>query len=432
MVAKPTTALSKSFAWSLLGTGLPLLLGFVTIPTVVAGLGMASFGLLTLVWTVIGYFGLFDFGLGRALTQQVASQRAKDGALNKKMVLLGLRWVFVMGVLGAMVMGGLSWYYLTQGLKLTGDLLAEGLKAGWWASASIPLVTLGSGLRGILEGQEAFGRAGWLRGLLGALNFGLPWLLVVMGCHQLETMVISLVLARLVVLLWNVWWLRGLWQGSETEKSAESGSSKSLVSFGAWMTLSNVVGPFMVAADRFFVASVVGTSVLAFYTVPQDAVLRLLVIPAAWATVWFPRFSGLAATASQEAYRAQLWHGLRWIALVMGGLCMPLLLGVEPLLQAWLGESFAVNASGLTRVLLVGVFFNALAHMPLAALQASGRVALTAKLHVVELLLFVPSLLWALEAFGLFGAAWVWMGRTVFDFVFLLGFSIQRHDGSKL
>ena len=83
-------------------------------------------------------------------------------------------------------------------------------------------------------------------------------------------------------------------------------------------------------------------------------------------------------------------------------------------------------------MLLVGLFFNALAHIPLAALQASGRVALTAQLHVAELLLFVPMLFWVIPEGGLIGAAWVWTGRTVVDFVFLLGFSVQRHDGSKL
>jgi O-antigen/teichoic acid export membrane protein len=198
------------------------------------------------------------------------------------------------------------------------------------------------------------------------------------------------------------------------------------------MTLSNVVGPFMVAADRFFVASVVGTEILAYYTVPQDAVLRLLVIPAAWATVWFPRFASLSVKESPEAYRKQMGHAMLWVLVVMGLLCLGLLLFTEPLLTCWLGKSFALQSVALSQVLLVGIFFNALAHIPLAALQASGRVAITAKLHVLELLLYVPSLLWALHQFGLMGAAWVWMARTLFDFVFLLGISLKNHDRSKL
>ena len=429
---KQTRAVSRSFILSLLGTGLPFLLGFVTIPRVVAGLEMERFGLLTLVWTAIGYFGLFDFGLGRALTQQVAGRLAKTDRLVRADVWPGLKLVGVFGVLGAFVMWGLSWYYIRFVLHLPLGMVEEALRASAWASVSIPLVTLGSGLRGILEGKEEFGKAGWLRGLLGGLNFGLPWLLVVLGLGYLVPMVLSLVMARLVVVAWNAWWLRSLWKAERQEEVVEEQTSKSLFQFGAWMTLSNVVGPFMVAADRFFVASAVGAGLLAYYTVPQDAVLRLLVIPAAWATVWFPRFSGLAATASPKEFREQLWQGLRWVAVVMGVLCLGLGVFAGPLLSLWLDAGFAENASGIAQILLVGIFFNALAHIPLAALQASGRVALTAKLHVLELLLFVPALLWALGVAGLWGAAWVWTARTVFDCVFLLGFSVKNHDGSKL
>jgi O-antigen/teichoic acid export membrane protein len=407
-------------------------LGFVTIPRVLSVLGTERFGLLTLVWTAIGYFGLFDFGLGRVLTQQVASRLAKTGRLVRSDVLPGLKLVWVFGVLGALVMWGLSWYYIQFVLHLPLGMVEEALTASAWASASIPLVSLGSGLRGILEGREEFGKAGWLRGLLGGLNFGLPWMLVVLGLGYLVPIVLSLVLARLVVVAWNAWWLRSLWKAEKQEEFGEEQSSETLLRFGAWMTLSNVVGPFMVAADRFFVASAVGAGLLAYYTVPQDAVLRLLVIPAAWATVWFPRFSGLVATASPKAFRELLWQGLRWVALVMGALCLGLGLFAGPLLSLWLDAGFAENASGIAQIMLVGIFFNALAHIPLAALQASGRVALTAKLHVLELLLFVPTLLWVLGVAGLWGAAWVWTARTVFDCVFLLGFSVKNNDGSKL
>jgi O-antigen/teichoic acid export membrane protein len=116
----------------------------------------------------------------------------------------------------------------------------------------------------------------------------------------------------------------------------------------------------------------------------------------------------------------------------MGILCLALVIFAKSLLVFWLGIEFAKAAAALTQVLLVGVFFNSMAHIPLAALQASGRVALTAKLHVVELLLYMPLLLWAVHSQGLMGAAWVWMARTVIDFVFLFGFSLHRHDSSSV
>ena len=58
---------------NLAGQGLPLLVGLFTIPLIIKGLGVERFGILTLAWMVIGYFSFFDLGLGRALTQIIAS-----------------------------------------------------------------------------------------------------------------------------------------------------------------------------------------------------------------------------------------------------------------------------------------------------------------------------------------------------------------------
>jgi O-antigen/teichoic acid export membrane protein len=68
-------SLRRNILWNLAGAGLPLLAGAALIPFLVRESGIEVFGILTLVWALIGYFSLFDFGLGRALTQQVAQER---------------------------------------------------------------------------------------------------------------------------------------------------------------------------------------------------------------------------------------------------------------------------------------------------------------------------------------------------------------------
>ena len=75
-------SLKRNTFWNLAGNGLPFLLGAVTIPYLIRHLGVEAFGILTLIWGLIGYFSLFDFGLGRALTQQVAARLA-TGMLEK-------------------------------------------------------------------------------------------------------------------------------------------------------------------------------------------------------------------------------------------------------------------------------------------------------------------------------------------------------------
>jgi len=57
--------LARNVLWNLLGTGAPLLVAIVVIPVLIEGLGIERFGVLTIAWMVVGYFSLFDLGLGR-------------------------------------------------------------------------------------------------------------------------------------------------------------------------------------------------------------------------------------------------------------------------------------------------------------------------------------------------------------------------------
>ncbi len=57
--------LARNVLWNLLGTGAPLLMALVAIPMLIEGLGTARFGVLTLAWTVVGYFSLVSLELGR-------------------------------------------------------------------------------------------------------------------------------------------------------------------------------------------------------------------------------------------------------------------------------------------------------------------------------------------------------------------------------
>src|SRR3954466_7987365 len=64
--------LARNAAWNLITQCAPLAVAFVTIPVLIAGIGTDRFGVLTLAWITLGYFSLFDLGLGRALTKLVA------------------------------------------------------------------------------------------------------------------------------------------------------------------------------------------------------------------------------------------------------------------------------------------------------------------------------------------------------------------------
>src|ERR1700676_2720642 len=96
--------LARNTIWNLLGSGAPLIVAVFCILVLIKVLGTDRFGVLTLVWAVIGYASLFDLGLSRALTQIVAKQLgAGEGHEIPALVWTSLLLMLLVGFIGTVV-----------------------------------------------------------------------------------------------------------------------------------------------------------------------------------------------------------------------------------------------------------------------------------------------------------------------------------------
>jgi len=397
-----------------------MLLGVVTIPYLIASIRLESFGVLTLIWALIGYFSVFDFGIGRALTNQVSSRRdTASRAEVRAVVRTGLRIVTWMGIAGGLVLAAFAHLLGTRWLNISPALQGDTVTCLLICALGIPLTTLTTGLRGALEGLEEFRTVNLLRILLGCSNFGFPALSVFFFGPSLACIVWSLVIARAAMLVAHAVVVHRRFAGTDGPGEAEPGTTRRLFAFGAWMTVSNTVGPLMVTADRFIISSMLGGAVVPLYTVPFEFIVRLLVIPASLSGALFPRLVSLHA-ADPHAFRHTYRKSLALVLLTMLPISLVIAAGSHWGLTLWLGAEFATGAWQVASLLALGLLFNGLAQIPHAALQASGGVRATALLHTAELLFYIPTLCACLVLFGIVGAAAAWTLRAFADMVVLL------------
>ena len=419
-------SLRRNTLWNLAGTGLPFLLGAVTIPYLLKKIGVEAFGILTLVWALIGYFSLFDFGLGRALTQQVASTRSV-GHFSQlpSLVKTGIWFTAVTGVVGGIILAVVANELVTHWLNVSTELQPSTYLALLVAAVGIPMTTITTGLRGILEAYEDFKTVNLLRMGLGAANFGLPALSVMIVGDSLVYMVASLIAARLVALLAHAWLVQQRLPVGWISAQVSKHNLRSLLSFGAWMTVSNIVSPLMVTADRFIISAVLGASVVAYYTVPFEVLVRVLVLPGALTAVMFPRFAAVMTNDWPEAkrlYRRCLWV----VTAVLLPICLTIAVGSKWAMALWLGQNFAEHSSAVVSVMAMGLVLNGMAHVPFAAIQAAGDARTTALIHLLELAIYAPVLLVSIKAYGLIGAAIAWNVRVTIDLAILLMYAKRK------
>ena len=122
--------IARGALWNIAGRLGPLLVAVIATPFLIAALGITRWGVFTLALSLVGIMGIFDFGIGRALTRLIADRLATaDEAEAATPVITGLALMTGFGALAAVVMAGLAHSYVTHALVLPEELRPEVLTA---------------------------------------------------------------------------------------------------------------------------------------------------------------------------------------------------------------------------------------------------------------------------------------------------------------
>ena len=166
------------------------------------------------------------------------------------------------------------------------------------------------------------------------------------------------------------------------------GQARSLLAFGGWVTVTSLVGPFMVVLDRFVIGAMTGASAVTYYIVPFQLAQRTAILPGSLTSALFPRFA--AANGKEREQLSRL--AIQTLAVVMTPLFLVALLVVDPFFRIWISADFASKASVIAQILLLGFWINAIAFVPYTELQAAGKPGAVAKCHLAEVIPYFVAL----------------------------------------
>ena len=65
-------AFSANLVYNVFGALLPIVTSLGTVPFYIHQIGLARYGVVTISWVLLGYFGFLDFGLSRASANALA------------------------------------------------------------------------------------------------------------------------------------------------------------------------------------------------------------------------------------------------------------------------------------------------------------------------------------------------------------------------
>ncbi len=421
------SSLVKNTLINFVGQFMPMLVAVITIPFIIKGLGIERFGILSLAWAVLGYFNLFDFGVGRATTKFVSEALWNNDAKRiPKIVWASLTIQVVMSFLGSISLALITPFLVENILKIPLHLIKQTKIVFYLLSLTVPLIVLSKNLRSVFEAGQRFDLINAIQIPSGSLIFLLP-VIGILAHFQLNGIIMLLVILCIMNTLAYLFMFFNIFPEFGKNFCLEKGMFTSLLTFGGWTTLSNIIVPVLVYSDRFLISAIVSVKALTYYTVPYEIISRLMIFPSVLCLTLFPAFSALSK-ANKEDVAHIYARSLKYIIVIMGPIVVISIIFSNEILLLWLGKDFALKSSLVFQVLAVGMLLNALAQMPANLLDGIGRPDLKAKILLSYVFVYI-CLAWLLiTKMAIIGAALAWAIRGALEFglFFIISWKLLR------
>ena len=416
--------LAKNFLINLLGKGVPTLAALITIPLLINWMGNERFGLFNLLLITVGYFSLFELGIGRAITKFVSEALASGDQEEELSMLLWSSFALLMllGVFATILLIVFTPLLIKNILNIPDFLINEGIISLIYVSLSLPLMLVSAGVHGILAAQQRFDLINLIQIPFGISNYIFPLIILVAGSNNLSHAILSILFARIIVLGVSTLICFRTLPSIKSVPRINIIYMKKVLTFGGWLTVSNIISPLMTYMDRFFIGAVLTLTAVSYYVVPYTIATKLLLIVASLAMVLFPAFS-YSKNLDQKIYLQLYRRATKYIFLILFPVVLLMAIFSYDLLSLWLGAELAHNSFLVLTIFSLAVLVNSLANIPYTLIQAFGRPDITAKFHLIEIIPYIL-LLWIFASkFGIVGVAAAWLVRVSADAILLFWYA---------
>lgn len=414
----------KDIGISSSGTVLPAILFLAVTPYLINGFGLERFGYISLMWAVVSIAGLFDFGLNRSVARYVSEQLRSD-CFGREFFYIAIISLLLGGCVALVVFG---YFQLFLGQDSSIDVsLREELRIGaWFILFTVPLCTLSAVQRGVFEGRKKFIPPA-LSKLIASSVMAVLLLYLSSRVPTLWAAAAAIMVSRLLGVIYS-----GIAASLEFRfnfSSMGGGVVSSVIGYGGWILLSSISGIVLVYADRFVLAAHMSSKSFGEYSLLMDVMSKSLIVAGAVSVVLYP--SAVNAAASEVG--ALIRKSLLIIFVFVGSFCLIMIAFGATIFNVWVGVSdFSIDFRVVLIIFSLGVLVNSVAHVPLAVCQAKGWARVMAKIHLIEVVLYMPMLLFAVEFYGYIGGVFVWFIRMLADSVvlYLLLFRMMRRGSA--
>jgi O-antigen/teichoic acid export membrane protein len=406
-----------------------MVIAMAVTPFLIHLLGVSRWGVLSTALALVGMFGVFDFGIGRALTRLLAELVGLgEDEQAASLVKTGVMVLACVGLVVGALAFGFIYVWAHHVIRVPEDIRHQVTVSLYVLCLAIPLVVVTGALWGVISAYQQFRVVNLINMPIMAFYYIGP-LIAVYFTNNLVWVMASLVACRVVMVVsYAIISLRTM--PSLVQAKLDFSKIIPLLRIGGWMTVSNITFPFLQYCDRLVLISVLSAAAAGYYSTPADLVGRFFIVVGAVMASAFPAIASCYRRDPENAvmlFRRSILMVVLWLV----GPCLIATAYSHLILSLWIGASYAAHAAPVFEILCLGVMLGGADQVVAGFLDSIGRPAVNAKFSTLEIFIYIPLMALLLHIYGIAGGAMAWSARAGVDFALRLWLACRLFPALK-
>lgn len=421
--------LKKNITANLIGSAWTAIISIAFIPFYIHFMGVESYGLVGFYVTLQTLFFLLDMGLAGAISRELARLSGIEGQAQKMRDLVRTLEIvyWLVSVLVALTITLIaSWVATTwlnasqvspetvqQAIVIMGLVIALRMPYGFYTGALLGLQrqVLLNGIKIVVETLRSGGVVIVLWLVSPSIEAFFLWqaLVAVLG-----TCVIASVLWR----------------------NLPKASKRPLFRFALFqdiwritigMSLIAILSALLLQIDKLVLSKLISLETLGYYMLASTVAMGLYTIIVPVFSAIYPRLTQMVASQDEKELIGLYHRGCQLMTVIVAPVAAVVAFYSLELLQIWTQDDVVSEyAAPIVSILIVGTAINGMMNLPYALQLAYGWTRLAISLNVISIALIVPAMMLVVPAYGVHGAAMVWVILNIVYLVFGVNFMHRK------
>jgi O-antigen/teichoic acid export membrane protein len=396
-----TVSLKKNIFWGLIPVAMNMLFMFILAPFLVKNLGAEQYGVYAFLGTMVGVFGIMNLGLSEATLYYFAKYQRIGDLQKSNSVFNATLWIYlIVGILFFICMFLASDIIIqTFHLDTIGTILANQLFL--YTVGTFTLLLIGGGFAIIPQALMRFDIYSLIQIGQTAAQFFIYLGTITLG-YGLSGLIISnfiIAIFYIIITFFIAFWLFPRLQITFPTRSA----IKEVFAYGIYSLLTTIVGIAWRYSDTLLIAYLLGPLYVAFFSIPQQIVLKLMSFTGSFRNVLFSKFSNSIDKNDIKLIYLDMTYVLLNITIVI---FVPLASIFSDFLTLWISKEFAKESEHIAFLLAISTVIRG-AFIPYESLfNGIGKPKLLLVVATLSALTIALADLILIPLYGLSGAGY--------------------------